>query len=196
MEIANRYVVAYKGLKDGVHEFSFDAGAALLRSYGNEDVRDCRCRADVVLHKSQSALAFDVRISGEAVVPCDRCLEDCTLPVNFDGRLTVRFSDETAEYDGETMWLSPAETEVDLAQYIYESILLSLPYSRVHPDGECDPSMLARFTVATAEEFDRMEEAAERRQTSGVSREDMDKLAALKARIEERGAEESGEEKR
>ena len=34
-------------------------------------------------------------------------------------------------------------------QYIYESIVLSLPYRRVHPDGECDPDMMARFTPAT-----------------------------------------------
>ena len=45
------------------------------------------------------------------------------------------------------MWISPADGEVSLAQYIYESIVLALPYSRVHADGECDPDMLARFTV-------------------------------------------------
>lgn len=46
------------------------------------------------------------------------------------------------------MWVSPEEEDIDLTQYIYESIILSLPYRRVHPDGECDPDMMARFTAA------------------------------------------------
>ena len=60
----------------------------------------------------------------------------------------VKFSDDIRDYDGEVMWISPADGEVELAQYIYESIVLAMPYRRVHPDGECNPDMLARFTVA------------------------------------------------
>lgn len=184
MEIAKRYSIAYKGLADGKHDFSFDIGRALFEAFGCEDVRGGECRAEVGMDKSQSALTLDVRIRGEVVVECDRCLEDCTLPVEYDGRLVVKFSDEIDDYDGEVLWIPAAEPEVDLAQYIYESILLSLPYRRVHPDGECDPAMMARFAVATAEEFDRMEEEAERRGAHGVSGGDMAKLAALKADME------------
>lgn len=188
MEIAKRYTIAYKGLADGKHEFSFEVGRALFSSFDCEDVRGGEFRVNVCMDKSQSALTLDVRIAGEAVVECDRCLEDCALPVDYEGRLVVKFSDEIDDYDGEVMWIPSSEPEVDLAQYIYESILLSLPYRRVHPDGECDPSMTARFAVATAEEFDRMEEEAERRQAHGVSGGDMAKLAALKARMESEAA--------
>lgn len=187
MEIAKRYSIAYKGLADGKHEFSFDVGRELFEVFDCEEVRGGACRATVCMDKSQSALTLDVSIAGEVVVECDRCLEDCTLPVDYAGRLVVKFSDEIDDYDGEVMWIPAAEPEVDLAQYIYESILLSLPYRRVHPDGECDPAMTALFSVATAEEFDRMEEEAERRGAHGVSSGDMAKLAALKASMEAAG---------
>lgn len=82
------------------------------------------------------------------------------MPVEFDGTLVVKFSDEVSDYDGEVMWLSPSAGSVDLTQYVYESILLSLPYQRVHPDGECDPEMLGRFRIVTGEEFDRLEQQA------------------------------------
>ena len=60
------------------------------------------------------------------------------------------------------MWLNPAEEKVPLAQYIYESIVLSLPYRKVHgtgPDGEplCDKEMLARFRIISQAEFDALE---------------------------------------
>lgn len=69
------------------------------------------------------------------MVECDRCLGDCSVPIDYEGELLVKFSDEVREYDGDTLWLSPSEDFVDLTQYIYESIVLSLPYQRVHPDG-------------------------------------------------------------
>ena len=69
--------------------------------------------------------------------------------MHFDGRLTVFVSDHQGEYDGDYMWVSPDEEDINLMQYIYESIVLSLPYRRVHPDGECDPDMMVRFTPAT-----------------------------------------------
>ena len=61
------------------------------------------------------------------------------------------------------MWISPAEGEVSLAQYIYESIVLSLPYQRVHPEGECDADMLHRFRIVSQEEFSQIEHDAETR---------------------------------
>ena len=53
--------------------------------------------------------------------------------------------------------------EVSLAQYIYESIVLSLPYQRVHPEGECDADMLHRFRIVSQEEFSQIEHDAETR---------------------------------
>ena len=118
-------------------------------------------------------------IRGSVVVACDRCLDDCTVPVEFDGTLVVKFSDEVSDYDGEVMWLSPYAGSVDLTQYVYESILLSLPYQRVHPDGECDPEMLGRFRIVTGEEFDRLEQQA------GSQGGAMRGLADLRRRMEE-----------
>ena len=115
------------------------------------------------------------------IVPCDRCLEDCPIAIDYEGRLVVKFSEEELEYDGEVMWLYPGESEVDLSHYIYESIILSLPYQRVHEEGACDPSMIARFTIGTEEELEAIEErAAKEEQTEGA----WDKLAALKAQME------------
>ena len=101
----------------------------------------------IMIHEGQ------VTIDGEVTVPCDRCLEDCVLPVHFKGHPVVKFSEEEQDSDGEVIWIHPAEDLLDLGQYIYESIVLSLPYQRVHPldalgNPLCNPDMLARFTVA------------------------------------------------
>ena len=87
-----------------------------------------------------------------------------------------------------------SEDSVDLTQYIYESIVLSLPYRRVHPEGECDPDMLARFGVMSAEEFDRRAAEAENADNCGIGEEAAARLAELKSRMESQsGADEQSE---
>ena len=149
MELEQKYSIAYKGLKNGLHEVDFDVDGALFKAYESKQIKDGRCKVHVDIDKSDTQLILDVTIDGHVVCECDRCLEDCTIPVHFDGRLTVFVSDHQGEYDGDNMWVSPDEEDINLMQYISESIVLSLPYRRVHPDGECDPDMMVRFTPAT-----------------------------------------------
>ena len=152
MELEKKYSIAYKGLKNGLHEEDFDVDGSLFSTYESKDVKDGRCKVHVAMRKSDSQLTIDVAIDGEVVCECDRCLEDCTIPVHYDGTLLVHISEQTGEYDGDNMWVSPEEEDINLMQYIYESVILSLPYRRVHPDGECDPDMMARFTAAGSQD--------------------------------------------
>lgn len=148
METAKRYRIAHKGLKNGVHDFDFKVDGTLFEAEENAEIKDGDCDVRVRMAKSETMLELDIAIEGYVVVECDRCLEDCRIPIDYDGHLIVRFSDEPSDFDGEVMWIPQGDDELDLAHYIYESIVLSLPYRRVHPDGECDPEMLARFTAA------------------------------------------------
>ena len=175
MEVAQRYSIAWKGLKNGRHDFRFEVDKALFEAFESTEIKDGRCEVSVV-------------------VECDRCLEDCRVPIDFEGQLVVKFSDEVHEYDGEVMWMLPGEDRVELAQYIYESIVLSLPYQRVHPEGECNPEMLERFRIVSDREFASIEAAAEGAGERGGG--EWAKLAALRERMEAEGADggEGGEE--
>lgn len=161
MDANQRYSIAYKGLKSGRHEFTFVLDGAMFQAFESADIKDGSLTAQVSLLKGEHEMNLDVSIEGSVRVTCDRCLDDFDLPVRFDGRLIVRISDEPGEYDGEVMWLLPAEDQLDLSQYLYESVVLSLPYSRVHPDGGCNPDMLKRFNIVTEQEFAAIEQQAE-----------------------------------
>ena len=138
------YSIPYKGLKNGVHEFDFQIDDALFEAYERVEIKGGDCRAHVVMKRSETMLELAVSIEGEVICECDRCLEDCPIGVDYEGELVVKFSDEIDDYDGEVMWISPAEGTLDLTQYIYESIVLSLPYRRVHEEGGCNPEMLGK----------------------------------------------------
>lgn len=157
-----RFAIPIKGLSIGKHHYSFEADDDLFAHFEGSEIRGGTAVADVEVTKTaNNLLAFDMHIEGYVTVACDRCLEDLKYPVSYDGGFKVRFGDATDDFDGDVMWIDPAENEVNIGQYIYESLVLELPYQRVHEEGECNPEMTSRFKVVSQEEFDRMAAGAE-----------------------------------
>ena len=185
MEQIGLYTIAFKGLKNGEHTFDFQVDNALFEAFETEEIKggDCKVRANLV--RSESMLELNITIEGEVICECDRCLEDCPIAIDYEGDLVVKFSDETDYYDGDVMWISPADDVVDLTQYIYESIVLSLPYSRVHEEGECNPEMLASFTEISEEELEALEAKVEESDVVGLDDYNKSVLEALKSQMQE-----------
>lgn len=107
MELEKKYSIAYKGLKNGLHEEDFDVDGTLFSAYESKDVKDGRCKVHVAMRKSETQLMLDVEIDGEVVCECDRCLEDCTIPVHYDGALLVHISDQAANTTATTCGYPP-----------------------------------------------------------------------------------------
>jgi len=181
-----QYAIPFKGLGIGKHHYQFEVNDRFFAAFEGSEIRKGEAHAEVELDKGEAMLELQVSLRGNVTVDCDRCLEPCTLPVSFDGRLTIQFSEETDDCDGDILRIAPAETELNLAQYMYESIVLSLPYRRVHADGpdgkpECNPEMLKRFRIMTPEEFDQMADKTEKRLGDNP---EFEKLRALKTEME------------
>ena len=186
MEQIALYTIAYKGLKVGSYDFDFQVDNKLFEAYEAEEILGGDCRVKVELKRSESMLELNITIEGEVICECDRCLEDCPIAIDYEGDLVVKFSDETDYYDGDVMWISPADDVLDLTQYIYESIVLSLPYSRVHEEGECNPEMLASFTEISEEELKALEAQAEESDVVGLDDYNKSVLEALKSQMQEK----------
>ena len=77
MEQLNDYKIAFRGLKNGDHDFVFAISDALFEAYENPEVKGGKGEARVRLNRSETQLVCDVEIEAEVIVPCDRCLEDC-----------------------------------------------------------------------------------------------------------------------
>jgi uncharacterized metal-binding protein YceD (DUF177 family) len=150
MGVNNKFIIDYISLPSGLHTFDFEVDDTLFSEMESNEIKGGDCKVHACLNCSDSKLDVNVVISGNVVVECDRCLEDCSIPVEFSGMLTVRFSDLQHDYDGDTMWMAKGD-QLSLKQYIYESIVISLPYRRVHEEGGCNPEMMERFTVADDE---------------------------------------------
>ena len=162
MNTSETYGIKWQDLKNGQHEFEYAIDDSLFAQVPESPVKGGRLTARINATKSSSTLLLETRIEGSAIVECDRCLGDLSVPIDFSGSLTVRFSDSIEDYDGETMWINPADEIIPLDQYLYESIVLSLPYRRIHSCDQngnplCDQDMLSRFSIVSQEDFDIIE---------------------------------------
>ncbi len=143
--------IPFKGLKQGKHELEFEISDRFFSEFEGSEITKGNLMANVLLEKNSTFLKLDVHISGDAEVVCDRCLETFYTPVEYTGNLFVKFSEREAyEEDDDVIFLPPSESELDLKQYLFDWICLSLPVRRIHPDDEngnslCNPEMLKKL---------------------------------------------------
>lgn len=164
----NAYTISYADLPQGKHELDFHVDSAFFKHFEGSEVSEGEVEVYVDVEKSSTFMVLEVGMEGEAKVVCDRCLDEYFEPVEFEGKLTVSFigglvDDENSE--DEVMNMAVGDTEVNLAQYIYESICLSLPMQRLHPDDEngnstCNKEMLAKLHELQAQAEQRKEESS------------------------------------
>lgn len=152
----NTYSIHFKGLKVGKHSFNLEVDKKFFDEFEESEIKEGSLTVDVKLNKQNQMLQLDIVINGSVKVVCDRCLEEFDLPISYKGTLYVKFSDEKGEEGEEIIILTHDDSEVNLAQYIYESICLSLPYQRYHgmngTKTKCNKEMIKKLKNLSSKE--------------------------------------------
>jgi uncharacterized metal-binding protein YceD (DUF177 family) len=144
------YGIAFKGLKDGQHLYEYKLGSAFFELFELPQVETGELVAKVTLTKSIRMLELSFHINGVVKAPCDRCLEMMEVPITYKGKLFVKFGEEYDEPTEEIIILPHEEHTINIARFMYEYIVVSIPIRHIHPDKEdgtpgCDPEMLAQL---------------------------------------------------
>ena len=136
LNIRNQYIVPFGGLKEGTHEFNFEITDEFFEEYTALEVKKGHLDIHIEMIKKTSFLTFDISINGSVYVRCDRCLDFFFHDIGFEGKLFVKFSEkeQSNETADEIIFLHPGDHEIDLKHYFYESISISMPYKRIHPE--------------------------------------------------------------
>jgi uncharacterized protein len=144
------YIIPFKGLNDGKHKYEFVITNAFFELFPESEIKQGKIDVKIELTKRSNGLEAQFTLKGWVSVACDRCLEYFDYPLKHKTHLFFEFGDEPGEISDELVVLSHGDTQLDLAQYLYEFINLALPFQKYHPDGEdgkskCDPEMVERL---------------------------------------------------
>lgn len=157
MDALISYTLPVKGLGIGIHRFDFKIDQLFFEHFESSPIRE----ADIDLHldfdKRIDMYVLDFHISGTIRTDCDRCLAPIHLPVSEDYQLIVKFSYDPGEAEAEIVYVSPDIEQLNIAQYIYEYVVLSMPMIKVYDCTEddpvpCDEEMLDRLEAEEEED--------------------------------------------
>ena len=155
MNKTKEYLIPFVGLKLGKHHFEYQVSNAFFEIFDYHEFQNSDIKVNVVLEKKSTMLELSFKHKGTVNVPCDLTSEDFDLPIKSKMKLIVRFG-ETYNNDNEELLILPhGEFEVDIAQYIYEMIVLSVPLRRVHPgikDGSLKTEALTKLKELAVKE--------------------------------------------
>jgi uncharacterized metal-binding protein YceD (DUF177 family) len=158
-----KYDVEFKGLKEGLHEFEYEIENKFFEHFDQDLVSIGKLDVIVDLEKRNTFLKLYFNIKGWVELTCDRCLDDYRQKIKQKSELLVKFDENNYEDDDEVIWLLPEDHKINLAQLIYEYIVLGIPMKHVHPDkknGEsgCNPEMIERIDNQSPQKEEENEE--------------------------------------
>ena len=139
----------------------FNCDKAFFELAEISEVRDGALDLRIEMTKTEKLVTVLCQFNGYVMAPCDRCLLPVRLPMDFEQRLIVKLVPNTGdepESEDDDIWVLDENTyELDLFQFVYESIFLALPIRIVHEDDEngnstCDPAVLAKLEELSQKE--------------------------------------------
>ncbi len=135
MSRRREFEIAFVGLKPGVHEYNYEINDRFFEAFQQQDFRSCNARVKLQLDKKSSFMLLRFEIGGSLEVTCDRCNNELPLELWDEFNLTVKMVDEPGlmndqEEDPDVYYISRGESHIDVAEWIYEFINLSLPMQK------------------------------------------------------------------
>ena len=152
MSKTKEFLIPFIGLKLGKHHFEYQISNTFFENFDYDEFQSSDIKVGLVLDKKSNMLELEFKHKGTVNVPCDLTGEDFDLPIKGKMKLIVRFGDEFNNDNEELLILPHGEHEIDVAQYIYEMIALSVPLKRVHPgvkDGSLQTEALKKLNELT-----------------------------------------------
>lgn len=146
------FEIAFVGLKPGVHEFEYEITDKFFVEFQQQDFRNCHAHVKLSLDKKNGFMLLKFEIGGNLEVTCDRCNNNLPFELWDEFKITVKMVEEPElmndqEDDPDVYYIGRGDSHLDVANWIYEFINLSIPMQKVcsfeKMDGpHCNPTAL------------------------------------------------------
>ncbi len=142
------FIIPFSGLKQGKHEFGYTIENTFFESFEYDEFNGADIKLDVTLNKMSTMMELEMKARGTVNVDCDLTSEPYDQNIQADLELVVKFGDEYNNDNDEILIIPHSEYQINIAQYVYEMLVLSVPLKKVHPgvlDGSLQSEVLDRL---------------------------------------------------
>lgn len=161
------YVLPIKGLRTGTHQFSFEVDKSFVDQFEDSPVPDAKVQVQLEMDKRSTMMVLDFSLQGTVESTCDRCLATIQLPIQGNQQLVVKYSETEQEEDADVIYIHPEQSELNVAHYVYECMVLSIPIIKAYEDCDlednppCDFEMLDRLDENALYDVDEEDETTQ-----------------------------------
>jgi len=156
----DEFKLRLSGVGIGNHKFSMFCDKEFFELAEITEVIEGSISLDIEMEKKETMLQLFFHFYGKVSLPCDRCLDPVSLPLDFTESLIVKFS-STGEtnMEDDMIWIIPEnEYDLDVFHFVYESVILAFPSKIIHPETEdgkssCNPEILERLEKLSMKEI-------------------------------------------
>ncbi|CAM1346009.1 YceD family protein [Tenacibaculum crassostreae] len=148
MKDLKEFNIPFVGLKEGSHLFEYQIDKKFFEAFQFDEFDNAQVKTTVAFVKKSTLFELSFTINGTVTVPCDVTNELFDLPITGDLNLVVKFGPEFNDEHDEILILPHEAYQINVAQYIYELIVLSVPTKRIHPsvtDGSMQSETLKKL---------------------------------------------------
>ena len=130
----NEYKIKLGGITNGKNSFSFEIKDQFFEAFTLSDVEHAKIIATALLDKDGDKLALELQINGTInKLLCDICTEEISVNIEAETNVIIQITAEDLTSTDEIFYIKKSENSIDLAQLIFELIILNAPKRRQHP---------------------------------------------------------------
>lgn len=149
------FEIAFVGLKLGVHEFNYELDDQFFVDRGAEDFANVVSKVKVSIEKNAGLMLLKFEVDGKADVSCDRCGNPLRIDLWDEFNVIVKLVDNpeemnNTEEDPDVFYILRTESHLDVSDWLYEFVLLSVPNQKVcgfdeNAVSKCNPEVLDKL---------------------------------------------------
>tara|TARA_B100000941_G_scaffold83402_1_gene57424 strand:- start:4 stop:504 length:501 start_codon:yes stop_codon:yes gene_type:complete len=135
------FEINFSGLKNGQYHYKYSIDKTFFEFFNYDDFIDSSFKSNLILDKKTSLIDFKFSTYGFVTLNCDITNEPFNLNTSSNLEFIVKFGNEYNDDDDEIIFLPYGSSRINVSQYIYEMIVLSVPLKRVNPKIKKDKNI-------------------------------------------------------
>ena len=157
MKDLKEFDISFIGLKEGNHQFEYLIENKFFDFFKYDEFNNSNVNVVLSFLKKTTMFELSFQISGWVEVACDVTNELFHQQINAEMDLIVKFGEEYNDENEELLIIPHSEFKINVAQYIYEAIVLNVPLKRIHPgveDGTLKSDVLEKLKELEIKDLD------------------------------------------
>jgi len=139
----NEFLIPVSGLALGSHSYQFEINDDFFAEREYSEIQQGRAMVSLDVERQETMLVMHFDLKGCVRVPCDRCADEFDQPIESRQEFFIKLGTENAEESDDVAVVPAEQADYDISSLVYEYIILAVPMHRVHPEGQCNPEVMA-----------------------------------------------------